>query len=124
FDENDSLPPDQPPSSPSSAEPEPGLSPAQPLATTAEVPLAGDPISLAAAVPSTVPSTQPALPEDLRISWSWLHLVLFLFFGFFSLFIVQAGFLLYYAPTRHFSNEKDFERFVLSKPQFAIGSMV
>ena len=60
----------------------------------------------------------------MRISWSWVHLVLFLFFGFASLFIVQGGFLLYYAPTRHFSNEKDFERFVLSKPQFAIGSMV
>ena len=28
------------------------------------------------------------------------------------------------APLHHFANEKDFERFVLSKPAFAIGSMV
>jgi membrane protease YdiL (CAAX protease family) len=90
----------------------------------AEPPLAGDPISLAATSSAELPSPKPPVPEDLRISWSWVHLVLFLFFGFASLFIVQGGFLLYYAPTRHFANEKDFERFVLSKPQFAIGSMV
>jgi membrane protease YdiL (CAAX protease family) len=60
----------------------------------------------------------------LRISWSWLHLVLFLFFGFFSLILIQGGFAIYYAPLRHFANEKEFERFVLSKPAFAIGSMV
>jgi membrane protease YdiL (CAAX protease family) len=90
----------------------------------AETPLAGDPISLAATSSAELPAPKPPVPEDLRISRSWLHLVLFLFFGFASLFIVQGGFLLYYAPTRHFANEKDFERFVLSKPQFAIGSMV
>jgi len=30
----------------------------------------------------------------------------------------------YAAPLRHLSNQKDFERFVLSRPGFAIGSMV
>jgi membrane protease YdiL (CAAX protease family) len=30
----------------------------------------------------------------------------------------------YAAPLRHLSNEKDFERFVLSRPVFAVGSMV
>jgi membrane protease YdiL (CAAX protease family) len=125
FDENSflpPLPPDQAPSSPSPSEPTPSANQATP--STADLPLAGDPITLAATLPSVVLSHKPPVPEDLRISWSWVHLVLFLFFGFASLFIVQGGFLLYYAPTRHFSNEKDFERFVLSKPQFAIGSMV
>jgi membrane protease YdiL (CAAX protease family) len=110
---------------------EPLQSPAQPdlnatehLPLAAELPLAGDPISLAVTSPREPSSYKPPVPEDLRISWSWVHLVLFLFFGFASLFMVQGGFLLYYAPTLHFANEKDFERFVLSKPQFAIGSMV
>jgi hypothetical protein len=125
FDENSllpPLPPDQAASSQSPAEPAPNASQATP--STADLPLAGDPITLAATLPSVVLTHKPLVPEDLRISWSWVHLVLFLFFGFASLFIVQGGFLLYYAPTRRFSNEKDFERFVLSKPQFAIGSMV
>jgi membrane protease YdiL (CAAX protease family) len=124
-DENSLLPPlpqDQTSSSQSPAEPAPIASEAAP--STADIPPAGDPITLAATLPPVVLSHTPPVPEDLRISWSWVHLVLFLFFGFASLFIVQGGFLLYYAPTRHFSNEKDFERFVLSKPQFAIGSMV
>jgi membrane protease YdiL (CAAX protease family) len=126
FDEDSPCPPDQKPlESPA----DPNLSPSVAPSPPSEAPLAGDPISLAATIsipsgPSGVSSYKPPVPEDLRISWSWVHLVLFLFFGFASLFIVQGGFLLYYAPTRHFANEKDFERFVLSKPQFAIGSMV
>ena len=124
FDDNSPMPPDQDPSSPFPAESTTGTP--QPLSIPAEPPLAGDPISLAAMIPPAVPihPSTPALPEDLRISWSWLHLVLFLFFGFFSLILIQGGFAIYYAPLRHFANEKDFERFVLSKPAFAIGSMV
>jgi membrane protease YdiL (CAAX protease family) len=123
FDENSSLPPDQELSSPSPAETGPG-SP-QPPATHAELPLGGDPISLAASVPAAVPSYSPPLPEDLRISWSWPHFVVFLFFGLVSFFIVQISFMVYYAaPLRHLANQKDLERFVLSRPGFAVGSMV
>lgn len=91
-----------------------------------EAPLHGDPISLAASQPVPAPARSFAhcIPEDLRISWTWLHFVLFLFFGFFSLLLIQAGFAIYYTPLHHLSNEKDIERFVLSKPGFAIGSMV
>ncbi|MGC1616549.1 MAG: CPBP family intramembrane glutamic endopeptidase [Candidatus Acidiferrum sp.] len=126
FDENSSVPPEQEPSSHfalEDSEPVAGASQPPPIP---EQPLAGDPISLAATVPAAVPSYshRPSLPEDLRISWSWLHLTLFLLFGFFSLILIQTGFAIYYAPLRHFSSEKDFERFVLSKPAFAIGSMV
>ncbi|MGH9741815.1 MAG: lysostaphin resistance A-like protein [Candidatus Acidiferrum sp.] len=124
FDENSSFPPDEQSSKESPAEPEPGAS--QPPEDPSNLPLAGDPISLAAALPAQAFSNshKPALPEDLRIPWSWLHLLLFLFFGFFSLILIQGGFAIYYTPLRHFSNEMDFERFVLSKPAFAIGSMV
>lgn len=123
FDENSFHPPDQEVPA-SSTEPDSAAPP--PPSTPPELPLAGDPISLAATVPAAAASLpdKPPLPEDLRISWSWLHFILFAFFGFFSLILIQAGFALYYAPLRHFSNEREFERFVLSKPEFAIGSMV
>src|SRR5580693_6679163 len=123
FDENEK--PHLPPEQEISAHP-----PAEPGAVDAfsappELPLAGDPISLAATVPVAAPSYGPPLPEDLRISWSWLHFVVFLFFGVVSFFLVQVSFMIYYAaPLRHLSNEKDFERFVLSRPGFAVGSMV
>jgi membrane protease YdiL (CAAX protease family) len=120
FDDNSSFPLDQEPPPPSPAEPGPAAA-----TRPSEIPLAGDPIHLAATHPSEVPSSKPFLPEDLRISWSWPHFVVFLFFGVVSFFIVQISFMVYYArPLRHLSNQKDFERFVLSRPGFAIGSMV
>lgn len=126
FDENSSPPPDPDASTPIRAERDHQADVGTPPSPSAEPPLAGDPISLAAAAPPPAVSyrAKPSLPEDLRISWSWPHLILFLLFGFISLLVVQGGFAIYYAPLHHFSNEKDFERFVLSKPAFAIGSMV
>ncbi len=123
FDDNSPPPPDREPPAPSR---EDSAAEAQPPSPTAEPHLAGDPFNLVSTAPPAVSSspTPPSLPEDLRVSWSWLHLLLFLLFGFFSLVIIQTGFALYYAPLRHFSSELDFEKFVLSKPQFAIGSMV
>jgi membrane protease YdiL (CAAX protease family) len=122
-DENSFLPPDQEPASQSPAEPSVGA--AQPQTTPAQPSLAGDPISLAATVPAGVPSYKPSLPEDLRISWSWLHFAVFFSFVVVSFFIVQISFMVYYAaPLSHLSDKKDFERFALSKPVFAVGSMV
>jgi membrane protease YdiL (CAAX protease family) len=123
FDENhfppsDQGPPSEPPADLRAVE-------AQPSPTPAELPLAGDPISLAATVPGIAPSYDASLPEDLRISWSWLHFVAFLSFVVVTFFIVQVGFLVYYAgPLSHLSSKKDFEQFALSKPIFAVGSMV
>jgi membrane protease YdiL (CAAX protease family) len=75
-------------------------------------------------VPPQAPDA-PALPEDLRISWSWLHLILFVVFGVISLAVVQTAFAIYYTPTgSHFANKQEFEQFVMSKPLFAVGSMV
>src|SRR5580704_11453946 len=53
--------------------------------------LAGDP--LAAAIPAF--QAKRILPEDLRVSWSWPHLIIFIFFGFASLMVVQLGFVFY-----------------------------
>lgn len=57
-------------------------------------PLAGDPISYAAVTLTNLghPATSFAvrLPEDLRISWSWPHLLVFLFAGAAGLLVVPT----------------------------------
>jgi membrane protease YdiL (CAAX protease family) len=100
----------------------------------ADVTPAGDPITYAATtsayhgsgVGPTDPSmgSKPPLPEDLRISWSWVHFIVFLSFGFISLIVVQAGFAIYYLPHQRLASQSEYEEFILSKPIFAIGSMV
>jgi membrane protease YdiL (CAAX protease family) len=62
-------------------------------------------------------------PEDLRISWSWPHLILFVVFGFGSLLIIQGVLAFIYAPKQRL-NTKQLEEYLISKPQFAIGSML
>src|ERR1039457_266577 len=61
--------------------------------------LAGDP--MAAAIPGF--QAKRILPEDLRVSWSWPHLIIFIFFGFASLMVVQLGFVFYVSANRHLS---------------------
>lgn len=62
-------------------------------------------------------------PEDLEISWSWPHLILFAVFGFGSLVIIQGVLAVVYAPRQRL-NTKQLEEYLISKPQFAIGSML
>jgi len=117
FDDQPSHPPDQGPpeqdsSLPAAAEP--------PRAEPAAVPLSGDPISYAASAPSYY-TPRPALPEDLRISWSWTHFFVFIFFALASFFLVQSALILYFAPHRSMST-KDLERYLLNKPQFLFGT--
>ncbi|MDQ1410709.1 MAG: hypothetical protein QOJ41_2444, partial [Acidobacteriaceae bacterium] len=61
--------------------------------------LPGDP--MAAAIPAVQASRN--LPQDLRVSWSWPHLIVFIFFGFASLMVVQLGFVFYVSANRHLS---------------------
>jgi membrane protease YdiL (CAAX protease family) len=83
-------------------------------------PLPGDP--LAAAPPAAAPAyTGRILPEDLRVSWSWPHLIIFLFFGFASLLVVQLGFVFYISANRHLS-AKQVEQVFESNPQLLIGT--
>jgi membrane protease YdiL (CAAX protease family) len=63
-------------------------------------------------------------PEDLQISWSWAHLIVFLLYSFISLVLIQGGLAVYYAPKQRGLTQKQLEQFLVSKPQFAIGSML
>ena len=87
---------------------------------TTEAQLAGDPISYAGgANPAYTPG--PSLPEDLRISWSWPHFVIFIFYALTSFFLVQVTLIVYYAPHRSLP-AKELETYLLNKPQFLFGS--
>src|ERR1700722_542788 len=81
--------------------------------------LAGDP--MAAAVPAF--PARRILPEDLRVSWSWPHLILFIFFGFASLMIVQLGFVFYVSANRHLSAVQ-VQRVFENSPQLLVESNV
>jgi membrane protease YdiL (CAAX protease family) len=118
FDDNSSDPADPRAVPPSSAEPLPQdpLPVEQPAA-----PLAGDPITYAANRSATLPPPRPALPEDLRISWSWPHFAFFIFFTLISFFVVQTTLALYYAPHQTLT-PKQLEQYLLNKPQFLFGS--
>lgn len=84
-------------------------------------PVAGDPFAYAGASPPA--KLRPYLPEDLRISWSWSHLVTFLVFGFGSLVIVQLGAVLLLSANKHLS-QKQLQQMIESKPQFLVGTNV
>ncbi len=115
FDDHPSDPPDLDPSPRSPADATPSI------VLPAETPLGGDPITYAASSPPAGVPPPRALPEDLRISWSWPHLILFIFFAGLSFFVVQTALLLYYAPSQHLSPQ-ELERYLLNKPQFVFGS--
>jgi membrane protease YdiL (CAAX protease family) len=88
-----------------------------------EAPLPGDPIPYAASQPSSFAVSERVYPEDLRITWSWPHLIVFLLYGFGSLVVIQTALAFYYAPQKHLS-AKALEQYLISKPQFAVGSML
>jgi membrane protease YdiL (CAAX protease family) len=100
FDDNPlQLPDDSPhaqlssdqPQEPASAEPSAGQ-------------LAGDPISYAALTPAQPSSFN--LPEDLRISWSWVHLLVFVIFVIVSQLTIGAIVFGYYSGYRHLPQER------------------
>ncbi len=62
-------------------------------------------------------------PEDLQISWSWAHFAVFVIFGFISLVVIQGVMAYIYAPHQRMTS-KQLEEYLISKPQFAIGSML
>lgn len=116
FDDSPSPPPEPPPGSDS---PSPVGQPAHSLE-----PLAGDPLVLAAPYPVPALPSSPQYPQDLQITWSWPHLILFVFFGLVSLVMVQGILAVYYLPHGQKLSTKQMEQYLLSKPQFAIGSML
>ncbi len=65
--------------------------------------------------------TDPFLPPDLRISWSWTHLIAFLSFGFASLLAIQAVLAVYLSASHHWTREK-MEEALIADPNFIVGS--
>jgi len=92
----------------------------QPVAESQAPPvLAGDPMA------ATLPAFQAnrILPEDLRVSWSWPHLIVFIFFGFASLMVVQLGFVFYVSANRHLSAVQ-VQRVFENSPQLLVETNV
>jgi len=96
--------------------------------------LAGDPISYGAqalpsaatsyaAVPSPAAFPSSTVPEDLRISWSWPHLLLSIVFFFGSQLAVGIVLLTYYSIDRHLS-QNQIKKLVESDPKFLVGTTV
>jgi membrane protease YdiL (CAAX protease family) len=81
--------------------------------------LSGDP--MAAAIPAF--RAKRILPEDLRVSWSWPHLIIFIFFGFASLMVVQLGFVFYVSANRHLSAVQ-VQRVFENSPQLLVETNV
>jgi membrane protease YdiL (CAAX protease family) len=88
--------------------------------------LDSSPLSSFAAMPGFSGEPLPPArnyPPDLQISWSWLHLSVFLVFILISLVSVQSVFLAMYAPHQRLTTQQ-LEEYMVSKPQVAIGSTI
>jgi membrane protease YdiL (CAAX protease family) len=121
FDDNPSLPPGQEPPANDSL----GLHPEheQPLTVLPAIPLTGDPISYAATSTDVPSRAAQVLPEDLRISWSWPHLIVFVIFIFGSLVTLQLAILVYFSADRHVS-PAELSHLLESDPGILIGMNV
>jgi membrane protease YdiL (CAAX protease family) len=84
-------------------------------------PLAGDPISYAAVAPAR--TTESHLPEDLRISWSWPHFFLFIFFGAISQIVVGIIVLTYFSAYHRVTGTQ-LKRLLESDPRLIVGTNV
>jgi membrane protease YdiL (CAAX protease family) len=73
-------------------------------------------------IPPSLPPSKVYSP-DLQISWSWNHLVVFIFFLLTCVTIVPLVFLTVYAPQQKMTTQQ-LEEYMMSKPQVAIGSTV
>ena len=69
------------------------------------------------------PPPGASVPEDLRISWSWLHFLVFLLFAVGSLLFVQLGFVTYLASFRRIPL-KEVERMLMTRPPLIVAMQV
>jgi len=91
----------------------------QTSATEPPAPLAGDPITYVAVHPDAAHPPRPNLPEDLRISWSWRHFVVFLVFGVISQIALGVVVFGYYSSERHLS-QRQILQLLNSQPQIQV----
>ncbi|HEY1424232.1 MAG TPA: CPBP family intramembrane glutamic endopeptidase [Candidatus Acidoferrum sp.] len=87
-----------------------------------EAPISIDPNAFIASPPAPPPEV-PFLPDDLRISWSWLHLLFFGLFTFGTLLLIQITVVIYFAAGQHLT-QKQMEEIFQTKPGVAVGSNV
>lgn len=106
---------------------QPGDSP-RPAAGTSEspspeaiLPLAGDPISYVVIHPEAAHPRNSNLPEDLRISWSWAHLVVFGTFVFLLLVATDIVVIGYFSIYRHLS-QRELKHVLESDPSLNAGT--
>jgi len=121
FDENPPEPPRETGDSPeatTSAREIPESAPTEP-----ELLLAGDPISYVAVHPDAAHPPSDNVPEDLRISWSWPHLLLFFAYAFISQIVIAIGVGAYYSMNRHLSG-KQLQKLFESDPKLIVGTNV
>jgi len=85
-------------------------------------PLAGDPLSSMPVCPSGS-FLPPNLPEDLRISWSWPHLLVFVIFVLASQIALGIVVVAYYSAERHLS-QKQLKQLLESDPRLIVGTNV
>jgi membrane protease YdiL (CAAX protease family) len=92
--------------------------PAESSTEAVAAPLSGSPSSYAGVTPTESPDSK--LPEDLRISWSWVHLLVFGAFVVSSLITLQLVIILYFSADRHLS-QKQLKQLFESDPRLIIG---
>jgi membrane protease YdiL (CAAX protease family) len=87
------------------------------------LPLAGDPISYVVVHPESAHPASSNLPEDLRISWSWPHLLVFFAYAFISQVVIGIAALAYYSTSRHMT-QRQIRRLFESDPRLIVGTNV
>jgi membrane protease YdiL (CAAX protease family) len=100
--------------------PAPADSPAPEYSGAAD-PLASDPRHYDGS--GQMPQPHRPLPDDIRVSWSWPHFIVFAVFTVGTFFAVQTAFALYYAPHQHLDPQQ-LEHYLLNKPEFLFGSNI
>ena len=122
FDDNPLKPPEENLPAPSSSDqPESATEEAGAQPLFAE-PLGGDPLSYVAVSPAA--SAQASnLPEDLRISWSWPHLLVFVLFAVASQLTIAIVVLAYFSANGHLS-QKQLRHLMESDPRLIVGTNV
>lgn len=116
FDETPPAPPQEPTSGPGHSPPR------QENETRTQLPLEAAPGLSTEQTEPPWPAVR-VYPPDLQISWSWLHLVLFLVFTLSSLVAVQVVLYSVYAPHQKMTTDQ-IEQYMLSKPLVAVGGTV
>jgi len=126
LDEN----PEPPSQDPSASGPSPGDSRGQEKAGDSYQPAPGLPaepppgaeISLLKETPPPAPAAS-FLPDDLRVTWSWAHLLLFALFTLGSIIVIQIALVVYFQAEHHLG-PKEIEQLFQSNPELAVGTNV